>query len=79
MLQIRNWIARLASNPTAVAVAAAVVVVAVAATMALAGDAALVGDAAHTLGGTENETLVEPMDGGTGSGGPTGIGTGEGD
>jgi hypothetical protein len=78
MLQIRNWIARLASNPTAVAVAAAVVVVAVAATMALAGDAALVGDAAHTLGGTENETLVEPMDG-IGSGGPTGIGTGEGD
>ena len=78
MLQIRNWIARLASNPTAVAVAAAIVVVAVAATMALVGDATLVGDAAHTLGGTENETLVEPMDG-AGSGGPTGIGTGEGD
>lgn len=77
MLQIRNWIVRLASHPTAVAVAAAVVVVAVAATMALAGDVALVGDAAHTLGGTENETLVEPMDGGTGSGGPPNVGGGD--
>lgn len=78
MLQIRNWIVRLASNPTAVAVAAVVVVVAVAATLALVGDVAFVGDTAHTLGSTENETLVEPMDG-AGSGGPHGIGTGEGD
>lgn len=76
MLQIRNWIARLASNPTAVAVAAAVVVVAVAATVTLVGDVALVGDAAHTLGSTENETLVEPMDG-IGSGGPPNVGGGD--
>ena len=79
MLQVRNRIVRLVSNPTAVAVAAAVVLVAVATTVALVGDVTLVGDAAHTLGGTENGTLVEPMDGGTGGGGPHGIGTGEGD
>ena len=79
MSRTRTLIARLASNPTVVAVAATVVLVAVATTVALAGDVALVGDAAHTLGGTENGTLIEPMDGGTGSGGPTGIGTGEGD
>jgi len=77
MLQIRNWIVRLASNPTAVAVAVAAVVVAVAATVALVGDLALVGDAAHTLGGTENGTLFEPMDGGTGGGGPPNVGGGD--
>ena len=78
MSRVRTLIARLASSPTAVAVAATVVLVAVATTVALVGDVTLVGDAAHTLGGTENGTLVEPMDG-IGSGGPTGIGTGEGD
>jgi len=77
MLQMRNRIVRLASSPTAVAVAATVVLVAVATTVALVGDVTLVGDAAHTLGGTENGTLIEPMDG-AGSGGPNGIGTGEG-
>jgi hypothetical protein len=74
MSHVRSLTARLASNPTVVVFAAA----AVAATLALVGDVALAGDATYTLAGTETGTLVEPMDG-AGSGGPSGIGTGEGD
>ena len=71
MSHARSLIARLASNPT--------VVVALVAAVVAVGDVTLAGDAVHTLAGTEAGTLVEPMDGGTGGGGPTGIGTGEGD
>lgn len=73
MSRARSLIARLASNPTVVVFAAAVV----AATLALVGDVALAGDATHTLAGTETGTLVEPMDGGTGGGGPPNVGGGD--
>ena len=69
MSHARSLIARLASNPT--------VVVAFAAAVVAVGDVALAGDAVHTLAGTETGTLVEPMDGGTGGGGPPNVGGGD--